>query len=452
MSNYAFRLIVQKIDLDNENSVISHDELSTIKIKKPTTILDLGLRHSEQIEFIQRLQDKLLAEQAVFMKIDIDECPNCQSALCSNGFHLSKFHSVFTDHEIKLQRKKCTRPTCGSSIVPSVKSHFGTSIHPDLYRLQCEQGAYHSYRKAESVLSAMSNKKRRINNHERIKNITNQVGEVLSENNKSINEHERPAASAEKMIVQVDGGHVKAKEGERRSFEAMSAKIYRPESIIEITEKRSEISERTCVASAKDDRQASMKAYVLTAAKYQGLTAETQVTGLADGAKNCWSILRSLEKHCGSLTCILDWFHIAKKFELIKRSLGGKDQDVLNEIKNLIWKGNIELALNDLHELKTKIIDAAEKSKINGVYIYLKRNKDQIVDYSERAKNSLVYTSQVAESTVEHLINDRHKRNQKMQWTREGAHNVLQIRAAIASKQWDSSWQSTVFEAIRRAA
>lgn len=450
MSNYGLRLVVEKIDLKNGNTVINRDELSTIAIKNPNSILEFGLRHSEQIEFLKKLQDKVLSEQSVFIKIDSECCLECGAKLCSSGYHSSKFHAVFTDHEVKFQRKKCTNSHCKSYIVQSVKSHFGTSIHPDLYRLQCEQGAQHTYRKAEDILSAMSNKKRSINNHDRIKESTNQVGEILSEKNKQVNAVET-SLPAKELIVQIDGGHIKAKDSEKRSFEAMSAKLYRPESVIEITEKRSEIALRTCVASAKEDHQASMKAYVLTAAKYQGLTKETQVIGLADGAKNCWGILRSLEKHCSNLLCILDWFHIAKKIEPVKRSLGNRST-ALDKIKSLIWKGEIELALDDLKTLKTQTDDPTEKSKINGIYIYLKRNKEQIIHYDERAKNNLVYTSQVAESTVEHVINDRHKRNQKMQWTRDGAHHVLQIRAAMASHQWDYSWQDAVFEAIQRAS
>ena len=39
-----------------------------------------------------------------------------------------------------------------------------------------------------------------------------------------------------------------------------------------------------------------------------------------------------------------------------------------------------------------------------------------------------------------------------MQWTRKGAHNVLQIRAMIASNQWDAKWQSPVLSALGAAA
>lgn len=61
-------------------------------------------------------------------------------------------------------------------------------------------------------------------------------------------------------------------------------------------------------------------------------------------------------------------------------------------------------------------------------------------------------TSQVAESTVEHLINDRHKRNQKMELNREGAHNILQIRASMSSNEWDYIWQEMILIALGIAA
>ena len=39
------------------------------------------------------------------------------------------------------------------------------------------------------------------------------------------------------------------------------------------------------------------------------------------------------------------------------------------------------------------------------------------------------------------LRNDK-KGKQKMLWSREGAHNVLQIRAAQRSESWDKDWKS----------
>ena len=47
-------------------------------------------------------------------------------------------------------------------------------------------------------------------------------------------------------------------------------------------------------------------------------------------------------------------------------------------------------------------------------------NLAYLVNYDEREKAGKPYTSQAAESHVDALINARHKRKQKMQWTREG--------------------------------
>ena len=39
-----------------------------------------------------------------------------------------------------------------------------------------------------------------------------------------------------------------------------------------------------------------------------------------------------------------------------------------------------------------------------------------------------------------------------MQWTREGAHHVLQIRAAIISDEWTRRWQGAVLKSLTVAA
>src|SRR5919108_1077699 len=68
-----------------------------------------------------------------------------------------------------------------------------------------------------------------------------------------------------------------------------------------------------------------------------------------------------------------------------------------------------------------------------------------------KTRNQL-YTSQVAESHIDTLINARHKRTKKMQWTREGAHHVLQIRAMMASEEWESKYQGAVLSALGAVA
>ena len=74
---------------------------------------------------------------------------------------------------------------------------------------------------------------------------------------------------------------------------------------------------------------------------------------------------------------------------------------------------------------------------------YLSNNIDKLVNYMFRKNNDLPYTSNVAEANVESQINARFKRKQKMQWNRENAHNVLQVRSVIYSNEW-SNYQTLI--------
>ncbi len=79
---------------------------------------------------------------------------------------------------------------------------------PDLAKLQCEQGALHSYREAESNLEKLNAQRRSVNNHARVKSLTNQLGAQLAkEHEKPPTQEELPAPAA-KLVVQVDGGHI----------------------------------------------------------------------------------------------------------------------------------------------------------------------------------------------------------------------------------------------------
>ena len=68
-----------------------------------------------------------------------------------------------------------------------------------------------------------------------------------------------------------------------------------------------------------------------------------------------------------------------------------------------------------------------------------------------RKTNKLPYTSNVAEATVESQINIRFKRKQKMQWHRDNAHNVLQLRTTIASNEWEQ-YQSFIDSNLTKQA
>ena len=279
--DYELRVVVEKVSVSSQE-VVKRDTLKVYDVKAPESILDLGLRHEEQISLLEKVQNSILAAQSKLIAPGHDVCPKCGGMLNKRGYTKSNFHSVFTDHKVGIQKHQCRNPECNWHSAPTTTSVFGTSIHPDLAKLQCEQGALYSYRKAQSNLEKFTVHRRPVNNHNKIKLMTNQVGEVLAEENLKPPTKKDCAPPADELIVQVDGGHIPIKEKGKRSFEALSAVIYRPESIRTIDRHHREIESKSCALSARDDELATIKTYLLNAARKQGLVNETEVIALAD--------------------------------------------------------------------------------------------------------------------------------------------------------------------------
>jgi len=450
MVEYTLRVIVEKVAV-NSQEVVQRDTITTYEIKPPASIVDLGLRHAEQIALLEKIQNVLLEEQAILIDSGFDRCPNCGRKIKKNGYTHSQFHAVFSDHQLRVQKHRCSHPACRWQSFPTIPSVFGTNIHPDLAKLQCEQGAWYSYREAQRNLEKWNAHHRSVNNHTQVKRITDKVGAHLAEDNRQCPPQAECAAPAEDVIIQIDGGHIPIQETGKRSFEALSAIVYRPESLHEVDQHHRKIVEKTCVVSALEDDLQTMKTYVLNAARKQGMSQESKVTALADGAQNCWSVLSAVAPHCQTLECILDWFHIGKKFQNIKNALGEAFSTSLEHVKWKLWHGKAGDALTKLALLRDNITDEEQRSKMTGLYDYIQRNQSYIVNYEERNNAKKPYTSQVAESHVDTIINARHKKTRKMQWTRAGAHHVLQIRAMIASDEWGSKWQNAVLSTLTAA-
>ena len=448
---YELRVIVEKVAISTQK-VVKRDTLKVYDIKSPDSILELGLRHQEQISLLSKVQNSLLAEQSALIEADPENCPKCGQKLRKNGTNKSKFHSVFSDHQLRIRQHHCINPDCHWSSSPSVKSVFGTNQHPDLAKLQCEQGALFSYREAQQNLAKLNCQQRSVNNHTQIKRITDRVGSVISSQNLEPISAQVCKISAAELIVQIDGGHIPIQDRSKRSFEALSSIVYPPESLEKIDNYHRQITNKSCVISALKDGLKTMKTYLLNAAYKQGMSEQTKITALADGASNCWSVLLSLKPYCQKLTAILDWFHISQKYQRVKSGLSAVWAAELESSKWHLWHGKVEESLSQLAQLQTRVQDPKQRERLLGLYRYIEDNRSYVVNYEQRKQTGQVLTSQTAESHVELLINARHKRSGKMQWNRETAHNVLQIRAKMASNEWRNEWQAAVLSALGVAA
>jgi hypothetical protein len=442
MNTYKIQLEIKSLATQEIKKItIEEGQVKTIK-----SLLDLGLRHEEQIRILKKIQDEIIALQSPQLATQLGHCIQCGGKMIKVGYNKSDFYAVFTDHKVKTQRQICSN--CGWRNIPSIKSLFGSSSHPDLVKLQCETGAEHTYREAQVILNKQSLVKRKINNHEQIHSVIEKVGSYIAQ---TIEEDKVDLGEkAKELMVQIDGGHLRDKNPDKRSFEAMTAVIYRPENVIKSKKQAGRIISKHCAASALADDQEYMKKALLVAAKKQGLSSDSHVIALCDGADNCWSIADSLRNHCSSFVGILDWFHIAMKFKNI--ALPKTQKTILEKAKWCVWQGKIDSATDRIEKLIAKIKNSTRVAKLTKLKNYLVNNKQYIVDYGFRKNNNLPFTSHMAESTVESLINQRCKGHQHMRWTRAGVHKLLQTRAYITSNDWCNGWLNKITGAMYKLA
>ena len=435
----GYRIVFETYSLDNPNDIKEQSVIIEDIVTRPTSCLDFSISHEQQIEILQNSIDHVIAEKTKLINSESGDCPNCSKNLIKLGYHRSTFHDVFTDHHVRMQRLRCK--SCKYEAPSTVRTLLDGVLSGALVKIQSELGSDYTFREAESLLEKFATKRRSINNRNRIKNIVSNVGtaiEAVDRTEQELLEYE----DAEELILNIDGGHVKTVE-EQRSIEALTSVVYKPESLVKgENSSRRYLTSKSCAASVKDDNQKEIINNTIIAAMKEGLTADTKITALCDGAANCWKVVDALKPLCGSMTCILDWFHITMKMQNI--ALPEPLKDKFLKIKWHLWRGNVDSAITRLEQLISLASDTKTKNKLDTFKAYINNNYARIVNYRERKKNGLVFTSNLAESTVESLVNRRCKGQQHMRWSREGLNPILQLRAKMHTQDWDNKWKTVI--------
>lgn len=440
--------IVSEIYDEKDSRIVDRQIIKDKEIKKPEKIDDLGYNHEEQIAMLQSIQDMFLNEQR--NSLVPEKCTVCGSSKISkSGSVPSDFHAVYTDHRLMIPRIRCCNKDCSTgNINMSIYSLFGSNMHPDLVKKQVEVASETSFMNAQKYFEKDNGRYRSINNQLTIKKTTDKVGSILSELHQEVLDKDI-AVPVESLIVQVDGGYIKSLGKNSNGFETLVSSIYKPENHIcggiskNGIKKSGKIIDKIYSASAVKDRGKTIKAMTIAAAKKHGMSKDTKITGLSDGASNCWNIIKSLEKQCNSIDYILDWYHIKVKLDRLINQLDDPYSGEIESIKWKIWHGKSKEAIERLSSLYMSLLNGEYADKLHDLLKYLSNNIEYLVNYEERKASKLPYTSSIIESTIETLVNTRHKKKHKALWSREGAHNVLQIRSSIASNKWKNEWNDT---------
>ena len=140
-------------------------------------------------------------------------------------------------------------------------------------------------------------------------------------------------------------------------------------------------------------QQEQIKKLTLLAAKKEGMTNNTELIAISDGAANCWNVIDHLKGHCKSITCIIDWFHIAMRFQNIGGLKSDQSDKLLESAKWSLWHGNTKLFYERINELIEQVSNAVPLKKLNALKQYITNNESKIIDYGARKNQNLIFTS-----------------------------------------------------------
>jgi hypothetical protein len=174
----------------------------------------------------------------------------------------------------------------------------------------------------------------------------------------------------------------------------------------------------------------------------QGLQMNQAITFLSDGGDN----VRNLQLYLSPVADhLLDWFHVTMKLTVMLNTAKGLPEkeelkDVahdLERVKWYLWHGNTYQALElltglemdlEMYELEDKVA-AKLYTRVQEFTTYIRNNREFIPNYGDRHRYGEMISTAFVESTVNELISKRMVKKQQMQWTKEGAHLLLQTRA-----------------------
>jgi hypothetical protein len=175
----------------------------------------------------------------------------------------------------------------------------------------------------------------------------------------------------------------------------------------------------------------------------QGFLANQDLTFITDGGDEVRSLAERISP-CSEH--VLDWFHITMRITVLRqfaqglvhhdKEAGVAAIDKLRRIKWFLWHGNsyraretIDNLLLDLEALNTRYPNLRKfRTAMREFQVYIASNEASLINYGERYRSGERISSAFVEATVNAVVSKRFAKRQQMQWSRRGAHLLLQTR------------------------
>jgi len=251
------------------------------------------------------------------------------------------------------------------------------------------------------------------------------------------------AADAGRPVVMLDGAYIRAVPGHQvRNFETICGKV----------EREGHATRRfALVRSVAEQPHALLRA----ALQGQGWWEGDPGTAISDGDPALPALVRSAT--AGPVEPILDWFHLSMRVHHVEQVMRGlcaleppplvlsdHAQIDVERLRSLLWNGHHEKACEALGRIASWAKDAVMPNepvaetkarrlaaRCAELRSYIESNEGALIDYGQRSRAGKPISTSRAEGTVNQLVSARMNKRRQMRWSPQGAHRVLQVRAAV---------------------
>jgi hypothetical protein len=434
-------------------------ELACFERDEQLGLADLGLSLAEAKQLTAALQAEMVPTQVTVVGERRRWCEACGAVLASKGHYVTTFRSLFGDVPVRV-RRLLTCPCQASAKTKSfpVLDLEAATVAPELAYVTARYAALAPFGKVAALLSDLLPISG-APNAGTVRNRTLRVGEAVVQPHPA-----NMTKPAEPVVVGLDGGYVRSRHRlEERHFEVIAGKVIDADGI----QSRFAFARNGPMIAAEAFKQALAVA---------GVEADTPATVLCDGDAGLW---RMRQEALPNATIVLDWWHVAVRFEhalqaarglgtgALGTDLANEAVDELDRAKWRLWHGrgwprfrrrsrwNSQtrgwpgcrrklMALLRWTQRKPMcgMVDIGRFQRhIRELLGYFERNEDALVHYAARRRRGEPISTAFVESAVNEIVAKRMNKKQQMRWNRTTVQPFLDVRTAVLNDTLEDAFR-----------
>jgi hypothetical protein len=427
--------------------VVTEIEVARIERDEQAGLADLGLRLAETKQLITALQSEIVPAQVAVVGERARSCALCGHKLAGKGHYPVTFRSLFGDVPVRV-RRLLVCPCQGQSEAKSfgVLDFGHDAVAPELAYVTARFAAVTPFGKVAVLLSELLPISG-VQNAGTVRNRTRRVGEKVVCQHATETATQTATPPNGPVVIGLDGGYVRSRHRqEERHFEVIAGKVID----VNGTQHR--------FAFARNGQAASAEAFA-QALSAAGVHADTPATVLCDGDAGLWRLQREA---LPAATVVLDWWHIAIRFEHALQTArglgaGAANADLANDaVRNLerakwrLWHGRWSGCRRKLAGLfrwtkckHLREIAGIERLQrhISELLGYLEHNQDMLVHYAARRRRGQPISTAFVESAVNEIVAKRMNKKQQMRWDRTTVQHFLDVRTAVLNETLEDAFR-----------